>query len=193
MSVFDLIHKRRTVRRFLQKPVALETLKQIVDAGRLAPSASNLQPLEFMILQQTRAVQYVFERTRWAGYLPPDQGKPAADQAPVVFILILVNKKIRAEGYGSDVGAAAENMILTALEQDVAACWIGSIIDRADIKAALGIPEHCELDSLLALGYPAEDPVAEPLDDSVKYYRDEQGRLHVPKRTLAAVLHVNGY
>ncbi len=193
MSVYDLIRKRRTVRRFAQKPVALETLKQIVDAGRLAPSASNLQPLEFMILEKTRAVQYVFERTRWAGYLPPDQGKPAADQAPVAFILILVNKKIRAEGYGADVGAAAENMILTALEQGVAACWIGSIIDRADIKSELAIPEHCELDSLLALGYPAEDPVAEPLDDSVKYYRDEQGRLHVPKRTLAAVLHVNGY
>jgi len=193
MSVRELISKRRTIRRFQQQPIGLEACHQIVDAGRLAPSASNLQPLEFLVIEQPDLCSFLFSHTRWAGYLPADQGRPGPDQAPVAYVLILVNKNVRTDGFGSDVGAAAENMILSALELGIGTCWIGSISDRSAVKKQLRIPEHFELDSLLALGFPAEEPMAEPLNDSVKYYRDEQGRLHVPKRTLASVLHVNGF
>jgi len=187
MSLYELIIQRRTIRRFHQKPLELSLLREIVNAGRLAPSASNLQPLEFVVLQQKERTSFMFGHTKWAGYWP------ALEQAPVAYVLILVNKKIRPDGAGSDLGAAAENMILTALERGVGACWIGSIIDRPQVMQELAIPDHYELDSLLALGYAAEDPIAEPLIDSVRYYRDEQDRLHVPKRTLASVLHLDRF
>jgi nitroreductase len=193
MSMYELILKRRTIRRFQQTAISLEMLKEIVNAGRLAPSASNLQPLEFLVVENKATTDLVFTHTKWAGYLPPEKGKPGKEQAPVAYVLILVNKKIRPDSAGADVGAAAENMILTALERGVAACWIGSIIDRPVIKEKLGIPEQYELDSLLALGYPSEEPIEEPLVDSVKYYLDEEGRLHVPKRTLDSVLHLNRF
>lgn len=193
MSLYDLIISRRTIRRFRQQQIAHEDLVDIVNAGRLAPSASNLQPLEYLVVWDKDLVDFVFSHTKWAGYLPPEQGRPSPKKAPVAYILILVNKKIRPDGGGLDVGAAAENMILTALERGIGSCWIGSIVDRPVLKEHFGIPEDLVLDSLVAFGYPDEEPVVEPLQDSVKYYKDEEGRLHVPKRSLDSVLHVNLY
>lgn len=193
MSLYDLIIKRRTIRRYTSQPIAFEDLSDIVNAGRLAPSASNLQPLEFLVVSDQPLVEFVFDHTKWAGYLPPEQGRPGIDHAPVAYIMILVNKKIRPDGGGLDVGAAAENMILTALERGIGSCWIGSIIDRPMVKEKFNVPEHFELDSLIAFGYADEEPMVEPLQDSIKYYKDADGRLHVPKRSLKSILHVNTF
>ena len=91
-----------------------------------------------------------------------------------------------------DVGAAMENMILAALGEGVGSCWLLSI-DRDKLKGVLGVPDGYRIDCVLALGYPAEEPAAEDLTDSQKYWKDKDGRLHVPKRTLASVLHRNRF
>lgn len=192
MTVLELIRKRRTIRRFKQDKIPYDILTEIVDAARLAPSASNLQPLEFILVEEEAMVQRVFEQTRWAAYLPRDIGYPPVGQIPVAFIVMLINRDLRQSGGGQDIGAAGENMILTALEKGIGACWIASI-DRDDLRSLLKIPDNYEIDTLLAFGYPAEDPVAEPLADSVKYYKDSDGRLHVPKRSLESVLHHNAF
>ena len=116
MTVLELIRKRRTIRRFQQKKIFFDDLKEIVDTGRLAPSASNLQPLEYIVIDAEDMLQPAFEMTKWAGYLPPASGRPPSGQTPVAFIIILINRDIRPNAGGQDVGAAAENMILTALE-----------------------------------------------------------------------------
>jgi len=192
VKVFDLIQERRTIRRFRQDRIDYETLVKIVDAGRLAPSASNLQPLEYIIADEPEQVRNIFENTKWAGYLPKNLGRPPAGQEPVAFIVVLINRKIKASGGEHDVGAAVENMILTALEHKIGSCWIGSV-DRDVVARLLNIPKHYEIDSVLALGYPAEEPVMEDMKDSIKYYRDEDGRLHVPKRPLQTILHHNTF
>jgi hypothetical protein len=57
----------------------------------------------------------------------------------------------------------------------------------------LGVPDHYRIDSVLALGYPAEDPAVEVMSDSCRYWKDEAGRLHVPKRPLASIAHLNKF
>ena len=70
---------------------------------------------------------------------------------------------------------------------------IGSL-DRPALAQLLQVPEHCEISLAVALGYPAEDPVMEEMrDDSIKYYRDQDDRLHVPKRPLDQILHWDTY
>jgi len=91
-----------------------------------------------------------------------------------------------------DVGAAMENMILAALAEGVGSCWLLSI-DRDKLRAVLGVPEDYRVDSVLALGYPAEEPAAEVLGESCRYWKDAEGRLHVPKRALASVIHFNRF
>jgi nitroreductase len=187
----DIIVSRRTIRQFRPDPLPRETLEALVDAARLAPSAANLQPLEFIIVDDRRVRADVFPSLKWAAYIAPE-GNPKPGQEPAAYIVTLVNTKVREKMFEYDVGAAEENMIISALAEGIGSCWLLSI-DRDRLKAVLGVPEGYRIDCVLALGYPAEEPVAEELKDSQKYWKDGEGRLHVPKRTLAGVLHRNRF
>lgn len=192
MSVYPLIARRRSIRRFKQTPIHYETLKKIVDAGRLAPSATNLQPLQFIIVDDRDKVKSLFEHTQWARLLPNNAGRPQEGQQPTAFIVILANKALETPWTCHDVGAAVENMILTALEEEIGSCWIASV-NRTFVAETFHVPENFKIDSVVGFGYPDEEPVMEPLAQSTDYYKDESGRLHVPKRALEDIVHHNGF
>jgi nitroreductase len=191
MKVFDLILSRRTIRQFKPEPVPRSILKKIVDAARLAPSAANRQPLEFLVVDDKEVVDRVFLCLKWAGYIVPD-GNPRPGREPTSYIITLINSKVRKSGFEWDAGAAVENMILSALEEGIGSCWLASV-DREKVCEIVGLPEDYAVDSILALGYPDESPVVEELVNSVEYWKDEHGRLHVPKRKLDSILHYNKF
>jgi nitroreductase len=191
LSVYDLICSRRSIRQFKPDPVSREILQRIVNAGRLAPSAANLQPLEFIAVNEEEIRKEIFACLKWAAYIAPE-GDPKPGQQPAAYIVILVNLKIREKGYEHDVGASIENMILAGLEEGLGSCWLISV-ERAKVMNILGIPEWFRIDSVLALGYPAEKPIVEELKDSHKYWKDDRGQLHIPKRKLESILHFNKY
>lgn len=191
MSTYELILQRRTIRRFKQEPIDPALLEKCANAARIAPSGANLQPLEYIVVSDPSLVAQVFAHTAWAGYLP--DWEPAPGERPVAYIFIVVNRECRAGGAEMDVGIAAENITLTALEAGVGSCMMGSL-ERPTLAKLLAVPKHCEIALTVALGYPAEDPVMEEMtSDSIKYYRDENDRLHVPKRPLAQILHWDRY
>lgn len=191
MSVYKKIISRRTIRQFQARPISKEILENLVNAGRLAPSGANLQPLEFIVIDDAAIKRLVFPCLKWAAYIAPE-GNPSSGREPIAYVIFLVNKEIRPQGYEWDVGAAMENMILTAWEEGVGSCWLLSI-DRDRLRQILSVPDNYRIDSVLALGYPAEESVIEELTDSVKYWKDEQGRFHVPKRALKDVFHRNAF
>ncbi len=190
-NAFDLILSRRTVRQFKPEPVPRALLERLVDAGRLAPSAANLQPLEFVLVDEPTVRDEVFPCLKWAAYIAP-AGNPAPGREPAAYIVVLVNTAVREKMFEYDVGAAHENMILAAAAEGVASCWLLSI-DRDRLRGILGVPESRKIDSVLALGYPAEAPVAEEYGDSCRYWKDGSGNLHVPKRKRTDVLHLNRF
>ncbi|MDW7679032.1 MAG: nitroreductase family protein [bacterium] len=191
MSVYDLIVKRRTIRSFEQKPIAPDLLKKITNAGRLAPSGANLQPLEFLVITEQSLLGKVFATLKWAAYIAP-AGDPPSDKRPTAYIIVLINTEIKKEKGEVDAAAAIENMILTALEEDVGACWLGSI-NRQEIRELFSIPDNYRIDSVVAFGYPSDFPVVEVADNSIKYWKDEKGVLHVPKRRLEDIVHFNKF
>ena len=190
-SLYEIIAGRRTIRRFRPEPVSRELLERLVDVGRLAPSAANLQPLEFFVVDDAKLKAEVFPCLKWAAYIAPE-GDPRPGEEPAAYIVTLANTKIREKMFEYDVGAAMENMILAALDEGVGSCWMLSI-DRDTLRTILGVPEHYRIDSVLALGYPAEDPAAEVMGESCRYWKDEAGRLHVPKRPFGSVAHFNRF
>jgi nitroreductase len=190
-SFYDVIVGRRTIRRFRPEPVPRELLERLVDAGRLAPSAANLQPLDFIVVDEAGLKAEIFSCLKWAAYIAP-AGDPQPGKEPIAYIVTLANSKVREKMFEYDIGAAMENMILAALAEGVGSCWMLSI-DRDKLRALLGVPEEYRIDSVLALGYPAEEPAAEVMGESCRYWKDAAGRLHVPKRALASVLHVNRF
>jgi nitroreductase len=190
-NVYDLAVERRTIRRFKPDPVPRELLERMVNAARLAPSAANVQPLEFVVVEDTARKAEVFPALKWAAYIAP-AGDPGPGEEPVAYVVVLVNSKLREKMFEYDVGAAMENMILVALAEGVGACWLLSI-DRDKLRAALGVPAEYRIDSVLALGYPAEEPAAEVMGESCRYWKDAAGRLHVPKRALSTVVHFDRF
>lgn len=186
MNTYDLILKRRTIRKFEQKAVTKEMLEKYINAARLAPSAANRQPLKYVAVQSSEMVTKVFEQVKWAGYLAPDYN-PKENERPTAFIAVCVDNNISKAGYEMDIGAAVENLILTALEDGVGTCWMGAI-DRVKITEILNLPDNLTLSCVVALGFSAESPKdVEIKEDVVKYYLDN-GTLCVPKRKLDEVL-----
>ncbi|MDK2902263.1 MAG: hypothetical protein PWQ93_182 [Clostridiales bacterium] len=183
MSVYDIILQRRTIRKFKQDPISRDTLHKLLNAARVAPSGSNMQPLKYLVIDEPALVDAVFQTTSWANYLE-GKGTPSPNEKPVVYIIVLADKEIREDGYAVDIGLALENLILTAWEEGIGCCVQGSI-DRDKIKALFTIPDKYVITDAVAMGYRAEQPVLEDAQgDDIKYYKDENGVLHVPKRRL---------
>lgn len=189
INVYDAILSRRSIRRFQQKPIEIELLKKFVNAARLAPSAANLQPLEFFVVNDERLCSEIFETIGWAGYLK--DWSPSKDEKPAAYIIILV-KNINNSWYLRDVSLASENIVLTAESEGIGSCILLNI-KKDKIQEILEIPKDIEVDSVIALGYKAEQPVVEDMKDSVKYWKDEKQILHVPKRKLEDIIHVNKF
>jgi len=191
MTLHELIISRRTIRQFQPRPIERRILERLVDAGRLAPSAANLQPLEFLVVDDPRRRAAVFPCLKWAAYIHP-HGDPRPGQEPQAYVFVLANTKIREKMYEYDVGAAVENIGLSALGEGLGSCWLMSI-DRPRIQEILGVPDHLKIDSVVALGYPAETSIVEEFKDSPRYWKDAEGVFHVPKRIFAQTFHLNKY
>lgn len=191
MDVLEAIRKRRSIRRFRPDPVPREILETLVDAARLAPSGMNIQPIEFVIVDDPEVAAKVFPLLLWAGYITP-KGNPPPGEEPKAYIVNLINPKTNPRTPKHDVAAAAENIHLAAVSMGLGTCWVGSV-NRPELAKVLGIPKDYEIDTVIALGYPAESPVVEVAGDSIEYWKDEEGVLHVPKRPLESILHVNAF
>ena len=189
MDFMDIIKGRRTIRKFKQDRIDRSILKDLIDGARLAPSASNLQPLEYLVVDDPELLDKVFDTLSWAGYIRPE-GDPKEGEKPVAYIIVLVTGKT-GPFTGHDIGAAVQNILLGAWSYGIGSCWIGSV-KRDELAQALGIGENVKIDSVIALGYPAEKSVWEEEKGSIKYYKDEDNVLHVPKRRLSDICHWNG-
>jgi len=190
MTVYDVIVSRRTIRRFTQKPVDPGLLRTFVNAARLAPSAANLQPLEYIVVTEKNLCAQLFETLAWAAYIQP-KWTPSEHERPTAYIVILVNDT-KNPYYHRDVGLASANIVLAAEAEGLGSCILCNI-DKKKIQRMFMIPSVLAVDSVIALGYKAEKSVVEDMDDSVVYWRDEKEILHVPKRRLEDVIHLNGF
>jgi len=190
MDVYDAIVSRRSIRRFQQKPMAVEILKKFIDAARIAPSGANLQVLEYFVVSDRELCSKIFDTIGWAGYIKPAWA-PSKEERPTAYVVILVND-IDDRYHVRDVGLATGNIVLAAEAENIGSCILCNI-KKDEIRKVLRIPDTLYIDSVIALGYKAEQPVVEDMKDSVKYWKDENEVLHVPKRRLKDILHINNF
>ncbi|NJP40393.1 nitroreductase family protein [Oscillospiraceae bacterium HV4-5-C5C] len=187
----DFFTTRRSIRHFSQQIIAEAQLIACADAARLAPQSANLQPVRQVLINRPELCREIFPLLRFAAYLYP-RYTPAPEQAPTAYLLLLNDLRLKPQGSDNDCAAQAVAFIYKAWQQGIGSCWMGAI-DRPAILKLLKIDPACyQLHSLIALGYPAETPQAEdsPLAQQ-RYYLDQAGLLHVPKRPLRQVLSLN--
>ncbi len=166
MDVFEAIRTRRSVRSYEAKQVEPEKLEQVLDAGRLAPSARNLQQWRFVVVREEGLRIKLSEAAH---------GQRFVAEAPVVIVACAVSTEhIMPCGIPShliDVAIAVDHMTLAARGLGLGTCWIGAF-DPEGVKQVLGIPTEAAVVGLLPLGYPLGWPQAsarKPLSEIVCY------------------------
>jgi len=188
MDMRELVSKNRSYRRFHQEiSIELETLKQLVDFARLSASGGNHQPLKYILSCEPQKNALIFPQLGWAAYLKDWPG-PAEGERPSAYIIILGDKTILTS-FGCDHGIAAQSILLGATEGGLGGCIIATI-RKEGLRTALNIPDHYEILLVLALGKPKERVEIEAIgpDGNIKYWRDEEGIHHVPKRSLEEIV-----
>jgi len=188
MNMQELVRLTRSYRRFHEDhEIGREVLEQLVDLARLGASGRNLQPLKYAVCADRKRNALLFPELAWAGYLKEWPG-PVEGERPSAYIFVLGDPGITRD-YGVDPGIACQNILLGATVLGLGGCIIGSL-KRDRLKELLGLPGHLEVLLVIALGKPKEEVRIEPMaaDGDVRYWRDEAGVHHVPKRSLAEIL-----
>jgi nitroreductase len=183
----ELVAKSRTYRRFHEnKLVSRQIVIDLIEIVRLIPTAGNKQPLKYIISHDPGKNARIFACLAWAAYLKEWPG-PAEGERPAAYIVILGDNDI-SEHVQWDHPIAAQTIALAATEMGLGACILGAV-DRPRLKETLGIPARYEVLFVVALGYPKETVVMDPIKDGdCKYWRDDEGVHHVPKRTVEEIL-----
>jgi nitroreductase len=161
----QLVTNRRSVRRYSDRPVERDKVLACLEAARLAPSADNVQPWRFLVLDDSElrdrfskeVFSGIFTKTRFAA------------KAPILILLLArldivanrIGKQIQGiHYYFIDVGIAGEHIVLQAEELGLGTCWIGWFNTRKARKIAK-IPKRYKIVSLLSMGYPETRPTRE--------------------------------
>jgi nitroreductase len=149
LDAIEALKTRRSVRVYKEDPVPREMIEEIIDTARLAPSANNTQPWEFVVVTEPETRKKIADLA--------DYGKFIAQSGACVAVFAKGVKH-----YLEDGSAATENILVAAHALGLGTCWVaGYKKDYADpIAKLLGIPESHHLVSLISLGYPAEEPEA---------------------------------
>jgi len=159
MDVLDAIRTRRSVRQYAAKPIPGDVMQRMRDALRLAPSACNLQPWHFILVQDADVRRQVAQAARDQMWM--------ADAPVIVVACGLVDEAYKhMGGYGNsadvDVAIALDHLTLAAVAEGLGTCWIGAFDEKA-AKKLLGVPKNVKVIAMTPLGYPASADLNRPV------------------------------
>ena len=155
MNILPEIVNRRSVRKYTDQDVSEEQVAALIEAARLAPSGSNKQPWDFIVIR-SRALREKICKI--------DHGQQWMLAAPV-FIACIGNERYRGDGdlerVIRDSAIATEHILLQAEHMGLGTCWTGWYV-QDEMRAMLGLDDHCYVVGIVTVGYPAEKPAAQP-------------------------------
>ncbi len=148
MKCIEQILTRRSIRKYKNKPLDEEVVNNILEAGRLSPSATNTQPWHFVVVREQKAKEAFsfgrFNRFTW-------------DASFIVLGLYKPSEVIIEKLSLMDVAIALQNMVVAACVQGVGSCWMGAF-DERKLKDILKLPADSRIVGAVAFGIPDEVP-----------------------------------
>lgn len=165
MSFLELVRKRQSVRSYLPGSLPRVVIDRCLEAARLAPSACNSQPWQFIVVDEPQLRKKLAEKA-FAGIYAINA---FAKEAPVLVAVIreksgyfaALGGLCRGLPFGLvDIGIACQHFVLQAQEDGIGTCWLGWF-DEMAVKKTLGISRDKKVDILISMGYPAEDTTRE--------------------------------
>jgi nitroreductase len=180
----DLILKNRSYRRYDEnEKIEMSTLKELIELARITPVAANKQHFKYILSNTEEKNEKIFKHLSWAGYLTDWKG-PVKGERPSAYIIMLHDKRIFEKLFWGQ-GNASQSILLGAVEKGYGGCMFGAI-NREGMRNEFSIPDYLEIIMVISIGKPIEQVVLEEVNESgdIKYWRDEEGVHHVPKRKL---------
>jgi nitroreductase len=147
MSILYLIKSRRSIREFRNEEISDEMVREILEAGRWAPSGLNNQPWKFIVVKDVKVKNELANFTKYRRIIENSK----------ILIVVFLDKK---ESYDRTkdiqaIGACIQNMLLQIHSLGLGSCWIGEILNqREKVESFFSVPESFELMAVLAIGYP---------------------------------------
>ncbi|MGE5572396.1 MAG: nitroreductase family protein [Bacteroidota bacterium] len=152
MDLMDAIKERRSVRAYQDRDVAADKLERVLEAARLAPSASNRQMWKFVVVRDPDRRRLLAEAAN---------GQSFVAQAPVVIAGVALRTghvmSCEVPSYAVDLSIAMEHIALAAAAEGLGTCWIGAF-SQPRAREILGVPDRYKIVALMPLGYPADSP-----------------------------------
>lgn len=178
MDCIQAIEVRRSVRKYKSEDIPDETIKKVLNSGRLAPSGGNMQPWEFILVKDKNTIEKIVELT-FVGFNKASGHQQRWILTAPLLIVVCTDYKRTVARYGEmgrkialmDTSAAIENMLLTATALGLGSCWVSGF-DTKDLSELLQTPESVEPIAILPLGYPErvpDSPNKFPMDQIVHY------------------------
>lgn len=165
----DAIRKRRSIRRYEEKDVSDEELRQVLDSARYAASWANKQGWQLMVVRSPET------REKVAGVLEGNPAQKAVAQAPVLLVVCMdpsaSGEHRGKEYYMADAGILMDHLMLEAAELGLGTVFVG-LFDEEGVREVLGVPEEYRIVGLTPLGWPAKAPKERPrleLDEMVHW------------------------
>jgi nitroreductase len=149
MDVYEAIRGKRAIRKFQDKPLPDDVIRQILNAGRLSQSSKNTQPWQFIAVRDRAKLEAMSKLGTWAGHLA----------GAAVGVAILTPNPDEKFQVMFDAGQAAAYMQLAAWELGIGSC-LASIYEPDEARKVLGFPDEWHLRIALSFGYPAPEAVA---------------------------------
>ena len=151
-SVFDCIVNRRSVRSYTSQPVDKATIEKLLTAASYAPSAANMQPWRFVVIQDDKELKdKVASLSVYAQWVKT---------APCLIFVYLDKNTLSDRVFNCElkhkqvIGSAIQNILLAARELQLGTCWIGEILKHEkELNVLLELPDNLELMAMLTVGY----------------------------------------
>ncbi len=148
--VIEAIKKRQSVRSYQNKEIPEEILQEVLEAGKLAPSASNRQDWKFIVVKDEHLKQKL---------VPACRNQKFVGEASVVIVGCATNSEhimpCGEHSYSIDLAIALDHMSLQAAALGLGTCWIGAFY-QDEVKEIIGIPKGVRVVALMSLGFPKE-------------------------------------
>jgi nitroreductase len=166
MEFKEVIQKRHSVRAYSNQAVPDDKINRILEAGRLAPTASNRQNVKLIVVKDAATRKALMEAAN---------NQPHVGQAPLIIAAVATNPaavmSCDVPMYAVDLGIVIEHMVLAATDEGLGTCWIGAFSqDKA--RKALGVPDKYKVVTILPVGYASGESIPrakKPLAEIVSY------------------------
>jgi len=150
MDVLTALRTRRSIRKYKPEPVPEDKLRQVLEAGRIAPSAGNRQPWKFVVVTNPETRRLM---------VPACRNQAFVGEAGAIIVACAPDESLR--WHMVDIGIAVDHMTLAAHSLGLGTCWIGAF-EPEQVKQLLGIPAQVKVVCVLPLGVPDVEGVPKP-------------------------------